>query len=270
MRLIFTLAFLASSSLLLAQMGFHSPQWTAGLNGVPPTGGTPPAGFDPGDVANLYVRLEPQALKDAGYTNGTLVSNITDSVSSLLWGQDTQSKCPTLTNNAGVNNQKAWLAHDSTDDYMTNYGVLIPQPFTVFMYMNPTRTAGAARYFWKSALANGAFVLLNASSILRYDSPTTIDVVTNTALAGSWWLYEFTFNGGSSTMFTNGVEVTPDVAKDPGTNWLGHMAFSASEAGGSVSGESLAALLIYSNNVAAGDRTSLRNWFKTNYAAPLP
>lgn len=271
MRLIFTLVLLLSLSLGQAQfIGLRDPAFVAGLNGVPPSGGAPPAGFDPSQVANLYIRLEP-SVQFSGYTNGTPISNWVDAANSFVWGQETQSKCPMLTNNADINNQKAWLYFDSTDDFMTNFGTYVNQPFTVFLYGQVRRPSGSGYFFTGSGTSLGALEInRNANGGLSLLSHSTAFVCdTNLSYRTNWILFECDFATDNSVIRTNGTIAGLESGVID-THNVTNITLGAAVNGASISRLELAAFLLYSNTVSAGDRTSLRNWFKTNYAAPLP
>lgn len=222
------------------------------------------AAFQPSDVAGLVMWFDASFIKSPTNSAGYLVTNWWDrSSSAYMLYNNGDGQQPYWTNNASRINNKPWLQFDGVNDRLKMATTqLYPQPFTVFIAGIYLYT-GASHTFFTGT--NSSFnVNLFADTFKRcqlYGGATLIGAAGITS--NQWYLIECTITNGGSEILTNGVS---NKTGDTGTRDLSGLTIgtirtedSAFLYGG------IAEILWYTNNLSAGDRSNVRNYFTTKY-----
>lgn len=165
-----------------------------------------------------------------------------------------------LTNNIAELNGKKWMIDNGTNRLRV-FAPTVVQPYSVFVVMRDNE-----------ADTRNAFVLEGLSQIVQNVIGATwvycgqSSYVTQVPQA-TWTLVEIKFNGASSEFWTNGVN---SGTFNPGTADLANFKLGArwnTDEAGIYGG--YAALSIY-GNLSDDSRALIRNYYRTNYALPIP
>lgn len=174
-------------------------------------GGTAVAtsGFDPSTVSGYTIDYDVHAL---GLSNGDLISTLTDKSANKYHALAVGLGRPYWTNNAAIGGGKGFAYFDGTTNWMgTNIGITLSQPNTCFIVcILPALGAGTPHIFDAgTGYASGRNVLYSTIGLksqiysgLAFDYATLYDA---SILANKVYIFEISFNGTSSGVWTNGV-----------------------------------------------------------------
>lgn len=195
--------------------------------------------------------------------NGYGVTNWYDkTTSAFTLTQTGNGKQPYWTNSGSVIGGKPWLEFDGNNDTLFHLSGNYAQPITIFTLVNNHSNSsafyivGGTNNYGRLSATTGDRISLYSGTLLYSDySAVTVN---------KWYLYEITHDGTSS-VYTNGVSV---LSGNAGTSaMIGLRVGAAFNDGSGWWPGGMAELIIYTNSVAAGDRTKIRNYFTGKYGA---
>lgn len=215
----------------------------------------------PWQTSNLVLFAEAESVAGSA---GTLVSTLPDqSANGYNLSQVNDTLKPILTNNASVINGKKFAMFNANSKYMTNvFMPLYAQPLTYFFVVK-WRFGGTVPFLFDSQDPDNRNVAYFNSYPL-FGAGT--DMVGDGITEDRWMLIEAKFNGASSYIATNGVQFATG---NVGAQSLHGFTLGARWAGDLMTDADIAALGIY-GNLSDDSRALIRNYYRTNYALPIP
>ena len=249
------------------------PSWSLGNVKVRFSAGWYDAGDpDPGETTVDNVNLEvPQGVDDlVGWWDTTKIDGLADGAAVGTWpdssglgrhaAQTTGSLQPTY--QTGELNGHPVVRFDGTDDYLATAAFASePQPHTVFV-ISRLGTAIVTRYLLDGIVTTDRHALfLNASS--QIEAFAGVSNLGDTATAGQVAVYAVTYNGASSGIWKNGVDVS-------GVGNVGGQALTGLTIGGRFNGvETLdgdvGEVIVYDRALTTAERQAVEQYLMTKW-----
>jgi len=228
--------------------------------------------FSPLDLLpKVWLKSDTGFYADAGKTtpvttNNTVVDVWTDQSGNGLDVVSDTGKMPKLMLN--VINGHAVLRFDAADDWMASavFASALSQPNTVFIVLkhNSGSVAGAENYIGSKASAVNAnnFAITNGTpDSWNIYAGTTLD--SGVAIDTNVNIFTLLFNGASSTIRQNGVEIA---AGNANTKTMGSLSLGYGGAEGVNS--DIAEVIVYNSNLSDVNRAKVEGYLTTKFINP--
>jgi len=246
------------------QFGFNNVAVVGSFTAnVASTGGGGGGAFDPSTVTGYSLDYDVDIL---GLSDGTEITNLDDKGASDfdLIGADG----PYWTNNVSVINGKAAAYFDGATAYLqTNFSTTFSQTNIYFVVASVgSSPASALQFFFDSGTAGDArnAVYVN-SRVVNHFAGVGYTEADAAYVDNRFYLWEFHFAGSNSRMLTNGVAYASGNAGTDGQHGITLGSRYGGDPGSYGFKGNIARVILFNSPITAGNLTSLRTYFQTNY-----
>lgn len=225
-------------------------------------GRTRQASFLPSDVAGLVSWYRASAISSSA---GTEITSWSDSATTGWTLYGVAGSSPYVTNSSEINGQK-WLNFDGASQTMRHTNGALAQPCTVFTVLKFHALPPVSGSVLDGTNAAGRMLVgITSAGAFQISGGTSLSSASSLVPTGKWMIYEASFKASpNAAIITNGVSVQTG---DAGSQAAAGLFVGQRQAGGRLFNGGLAEILIYTNDVSAGDRTSIRDYFYSKYGA---
>lgn len=218
--------------------------------------------FSPDDVSGLAMWYKADAISASV---GDEVTTWQDSSTSGWDLVGTAGATPYYTNSSEINS-KPWLKFDGSNDFMRHGNGSLAQPCTAFSLVRfDVLPAASATVLDGTNSTTRMLMGITSAGAFQISGGTALSSAGSLVQTQQWVLFEATFNGATGgQIITNATTIQ---SGDAGTQASSGLYVGQRQATGRYLNGGLAEILIYTNNVSSGDRSSIRDYFTTKYGA---
>jgi hypothetical protein len=178
-------------------------------------------------------------------------------------GQGTVAHQPIF--KTGIINGQSIIRFDGVDDSLTASVAVTAQPDTVFLFARLSPTAAVFAFDESTGSANRQYMTCQAAGNISFYAGTDIPEPAGTDHRGAFHLFKLIYNGASSSVSVDGVQV---VAGNAGANGMNIPIFGAGNGASLPCACDIAEICVFSGLLSSGDLSGLNTYFHNKYGIP--